>query len=321
MGKNLVAAGVAPRAKAWRSIEGCRLSQTQRAAQSRQRSTTTPPPRRHQPTDLYPAILSVLSFSSTIPSLHPSATKSATSLNHHNRLNSPGHTIYFRVHEIHVRMRIEVPEFSCLGQGLPCHLHLNSVAKIQHGLARPRWIDHVSHSWDYFPRQFSFHSSPAPLTWLLPTNWGDLEARPRPTSGAVTMWDDFCQSTCLLAILIAIVTPVCVFAVSEAHLTIDPYIPACSRLQHALDTQRQQQRCMQPTVPASLRLDMHLPAVHRLPFCFVWWGIPVSPPPFCPRPQTWAVAQFTVMPTSPPRDFPVSLCWLQRSPQDKQSLC
>lgn len=37
------------------------------------------------------------------------------------------------------------------------------------------------------------------------------------------MWDDFYQSTRLLAFLIGIMTSACVFAVSEAHLTTDPY--------------------------------------------------------------------------------------------------
>lgn len=90
----IFAAGVVPRADPRHSAA--------------QRSTTTPPPRRRRPTDLLPRDSVCLVLSSTIPSFQSvplgfflqDATKSATSLNHHNRLNSPDYTTYLSVYKI-----------------------------------------------------------------------------------------------------------------------------------------------------------------------------------------------------------------------------
>lgn len=89
-------------------------------------STTTPPPRRRPPSRPLPRdSISLSSPSSTtqytvifIPvrlfhlfrsRMQP---KSATSLNHHNRLNSPDHTTYLRMCNIHVHRRVDEPEVS-----------------------------------------------------------------------------------------------------------------------------------------------------------------------------------------------------------------
>lgn len=71
---------------------------------------------------------------------------------------------------------------------------------------------------------------------------------------------------------------------------------------------------MQPTVPASLLLGVHL----QQPTAFLFLlsrgvFLTVSSPAFLPRPQSCVVAQFTVKPASLPGDFPVSLGWLQRT--------
>lgn len=118
-----------------------------------------------------------LVLSSTIPSFQSvplgfflqDATKSATSLNHHNRLNSPDYTTYLRVYkncmyiDVLPCLRSHVQDKECLAS-----LSKTSVVEIEHGLARPHWTDHVFHSWDFFPRHFSFHSSPSPPLWYCP---------------------------------------------------------------------------------------------------------------------------------------------------------
>lgn len=67
---------------------------------------------------------------------------------------------------------------------------------------------------------------------------------------------------------------------------------------------------MQPTVPASLLLGVHLQASHRLPFPLLSWGILLSSPAFLPRPQSRAVALVTVKPATCPERLPcLSLSW------------
>lgn len=57
-------------------------------------------------------------------------------------------------------LRSHVQDKDCLAS-----LSKTCVVEIEHGLARPHWIGLIFHSWDYFPRHFSFHSSPSPPLW------------------------------------------------------------------------------------------------------------------------------------------------------------
>lgn len=189
-------AGAVPRAKAWRG------TQTDTDTAQQRNSTTTPPPRRRQPTDLCSTPrFCLLDLSSTIPSFHPSpsvppvlsqdATKSATSLNHHNRLNSPDRTTYLRVHKIHcTHAQQSAMSISCPGQGVPdqCLQDFRSQNRTRTGQT----------AWDWPRLSFVGLLSPPfflPLTTglssvVLPASWGDLVARRQPTS-TVTTWDDF----------------------------------------------------------------------------------------------------------------------------------
>lgn len=158
MGKN-IAAGVVPRAD----------SDTTQPEINHDPAPTSTPTNRPLPRDSVCLVLS-----STIPSFQSvplgfflqDATKSATSLNHHNRLNSPDYTTYLRVYknfmyiDVLPCLRSHVQDKECLAS-----LSKTSVVEIEHGLARPHWTDHVFHSWDFFPRYFSFHSSPSPPLW------------------------------------------------------------------------------------------------------------------------------------------------------------
>lgn len=147
--------------------QGAKACRSRQAEASNNPAPTSTPTSRPSTPRFRPSV--------TIPSFHPgpsvppvllqNATKSATSLNHHNRLNSPEYTTYLKARQIHVHMSIKVQEFSCLVQGMPCQPLPDSVVKFEHGQARPHWIDLVFHSWNYLPRQFSFHSPPSTPLW------------------------------------------------------------------------------------------------------------------------------------------------------------
>lgn len=137
-GTKKVDVGVVPRAKAWRRL---RLSA--------QQLNHNPAPTSADP---YPAILSVCPPPApphSIPSFSSQSVcstcfrsrmqpKSATSLNHHNRLNSPDHTAYFRMCNIHVHMRVDEPEVSHVQDKHSLSLSKTRSSKSNTDAARPR---------------------------------------------------------------------------------------------------------------------------------------------------------------------------------------
>lgn len=72
---------------------------------------------------------------------------------------------------------------------------------------------------------------------------------------------------------------------------------------------------MQPTVPASLLLGVHLGEAHRLPFFLLSsWGSPSLVPRLsAPIPSPALSYSSQSKPASPPGDFPVPLSWASES--------
>lgn len=144
MGKNL-AAGVAPRAKGQGLENQRKVADSDRPELSRGLSLPRPhvdarPLPRDSVCFVLRSTILLPSFQYCGPPVPPvvlqNATKSATSLNHHNRLNSPEHTAYLRVYEKLM--------YTCTSKCLSSHvqdkeclasLSKTSVVKIEHGLA------------------------------------------------------------------------------------------------------------------------------------------------------------------------------------------
>lgn len=173
MGKNL-AAGVVPRST--RPAEAYTVEVSHNPA-----PTSTPTSRPSTPR-FRPSV--------TIPSFHPgpsvppillqNATKSATSLNHPNRLNSPEYTTYLSACQIHVHMSIKVPEFPCPStrNALPASPRFRRQNRTRTGQTALDW-----------PR-LSFVELPSPPIFLPLTTVHSIVVLPTKLIGVTSQLDD-----------------------------------------------------------------------------------------------------------------------------------
>lgn len=156
-------AGVMPRAKAWRSC-ACN-THTPTHTQGRRNPAPAPtstPTNRPLPRDFVSPYCTVPCRHFTCSRMRP---KSATSLNHPNRLNSPGHAIYRSESAQHSFMyqspfTPHIQDKGCLAshaQDSVVEIEIDIEIEIEtgHGLARPRWIGLLFHWWNYSPPPFS----------------------------------------------------------------------------------------------------------------------------------------------------------------------
>lgn len=165
--------------------QGAKACRSRQAEASHNPAPTSTPTSRPSTPRFRPSV--------TIPSFHPgpsvppvllqNATKSATSLNHPNRLNSPEYTTYLMACQIHVHMSIKVQESPCLVQGMPCQPL--QIPSSKSNTDRPDRIGLTSSfiRGITFPANFpSTHHRPLHCGTTNRIHWGDLAGRRQPTS-------------------------------------------------------------------------------------------------------------------------------------------